>query len=757
MHRFIFLLFLISGIALKAQDIRTINGYVYDENGEALMFANVYLENGSAGTNTNEYGYFSLQIPISTTEVLVTYLGYQTYRIQLTEENDIVVKMKPDQNMLSDVEITYEQSQQETEHKSSQMSSITIPVKKIKSLPAIGGETDVIKVMQLMPGVQSGAEGGTSMFVRGGDADQNLVLIDEAIVYNVGHLFGFFSVFNPDAIKDMTLLKGAFPSNYGGRLSSILDIRMKEGADDKIHVQGGVGLLSSRLTIEGPINKKSSFMVSGRRTYIDAVFKLVGSDIPYYFYDLNMKYNYKFDVKNRLYVSGYYGNDVLSINEDVEDTTQQSASALNFGFVLGNYTTTVRWNHVYNDKLFSNLSLIYTRFNYDIQGSFVDNSLFIQSKVRDLGAKLGFDLYLNPRHRIKYGINLINHSFRPNVISTEGEISDFLLSRQGNRLNAFENGIYGLSQYDITEKWQVNAGLRLSGVLAKDKYFQGVEPRLATRYTLTDKQNVKGSISRMYQYMHKVSSSTVALPTDLWYPVTANVRPQYADQLALGYSLLLKKMNTTLTVEGYYKWMYNLTEYREGANLVLNDQFESELLQGTGRSWGVEFLAKKDEGKLTGWIGYTLSWANRYFEGLSDQNFWAKYDRRHNISVVGAYQLSKRWGFSAVWVYMTGARFTPQEGAYFVPNASYTQVEMIPIYAPKNSVSMSASHRLDVNFILKSKEKKKFKSEWHFGAYNVYNRATPYRIDVVPTGSGYQYVQPGLFGFIPSIAYNFQF
>jgi hypothetical protein len=640
------------------------------------------------------------------------------------------------------------------------MSVITLPTKNLKSIPSIGGEVDVLKVVQLLPGVAKGVEGGTGMFVRGGDADQNLVVLDEAIVYNVGHLFGFFSVFNPDAVKDLTLTKGAFPAYYGGRLSSVLDIRMNEGNASGLHGSGGIGLLSSRLTLEGPIiEDKMSFLISGRRTYIDQVFKLASLNLPYYFYDLNTKVNYTINHKNRIYVSSYFGNDVLRVSTDVSDSGSSSEDIFGFGFELKNITQTVRWNHLFSEKIFSNTSFIHTLFNYDIRGSFDENNLLIQSEVRDFGIKSDFTNYYNSKSTLKYGVHVINHRFRPNIISTSGEISDFLASQQGDIQQSLESAIYGNYEWNMDTSTTISGGLRLSSSAVSGKFYGGYEPRFSAKRNIGKNGAVKASYSRMYQYMHRVSSSSVALPTDLWYPITKNIKPQNADQVAVGYHYFYPKANTLFTVEAYYKWMRNLIEYKEGTNLILNNNFEESLLQGNGKAYGFEFLAKRDVGRLTGWAGYTLSWSKRQFDGLNGgKEFWARFDRRHDISLVMNFELSKRHILSAVWVYSSGSRFTPIIGQYFIPNAALTDIEIIPIYTERNAVALNASHRLDFNWVIKNKKERRFKYEWHIGGYNMYNRATPFSIRIVPDeNGGYKYEQPGLFGFIPSIAFNFNF
>jgi hypothetical protein len=765
------LLFLLFSIYSYGQI--TISGkLVNQENGEDLIFASVSVKGTTHGVSSNEYGFYSLTIkPAHIKEgkvtIVVSYLGFekQEYSLDAIKNVRLDVKLKNKATQLKSFKVIASKTDKEAELRSPEMSITRIQVKNITKLPSISGEVDIIKVMQLLPGVSGGLEGTTGMFVRGGDADQNLVLIDESTVYNIGHLFGFFSVFNPDAIKDMTIIKGAFPSNYGGRLSSILDIKMKEGHDKKIHGQGGIGLLSSRLTLEGPIVKeKASFLISGRRTYIDQVFKISGSNLPYYFYDFNGKVNVKLNKNNRLFYSTYLGKDILSFNSSNENGNSQEESdeKFGFGFKLGNHTNSLRWNHIYNEKLFSNLSFISTSFKYDILGSFGSNNISIRSNIIDLGLKADYDWYKSEKNHIKFGGAFTNHVFKPNIVNTTGEINEFLKSNEGERLTTQEVALYTHSEYDISSLLKIKAGARFSGALATKKFYTGFEPRISGRYMLSKNDAIKASYSRMKQYMHRVSSSTVTLPTDLWYPITDNIKPQKSDQIAIGYNHLFKKVKTLFELEAYYKWMDNLIEYKEGSNLILNNNFEEELLQGKGHAYGIEALFKKDEGKLTGWVSYTLSWTKRNFDELNGgEEFWAKYDRRHVGSIVLNYQITKRFNFSTVWVYQTGSRFTAQTGQYFMPNATLSGVDVIPIYTKRNEVQMSPSHRLDVNFTFSSKPDKKFKSEWSFGAYNIYNRAAPYQVKVVPTDDGqsvgYKYTQPGLFGFIPSIAYNFNF
>ncbi len=761
----LFFLSIISLSTIQAQDKITISGYLTDAtNGEALLFGNILLKNTTVGANSNEYGFYSIDVPKGESVTIVfSYIGFESIEQELIEDvsKTVNIKLNPEGETLTEVEVVASKiSSEKEEIRSTQTSTIHIPVKDIKTIPSLGGEVDIIKVVQLMPGIAKGGEGGTGMFVRGGDADQNLVLLDEATVYNIGHLFGFFSVFNPDALKDMTIIKGGFPAHYGGRLSSVLDVRMNEGNNQKLKVEGGIGLLSSRITIQAPIIKdKASFLISGRRTYIDQVFKAAGVKLPYYFYDLNAKLNYKISDKDRIFLSSYFGDDVLKFNDsDLEEN--EDDLDLNFGFQLGNFTQTLRWNHIYNPKLFSNLSIIHTAFNYNIRGKIDNNSILVKSEIRDIGAKMDFANYKTDKIKLRYGSQIILHRFRPNILSAKGDVAEFIDSKEGELRNTLEMAFYGNYEFQPTEKLKLSTGLRLSATAVKEKLFFNPEPRFSANYALNDVQSFKFSYSQMNQYMHRVSSSTVALPTDLWYPVSKNVKPQSSHQFAAAYHHFFEKNKISMTVEAYFKAMKNLIEYKEGSNLILNDNFEDLLLQGKGKSWGTELLLRKQNGKVSGWIAYTLAWSRRHFDELNNgEKFWAKYDRRHIFSFVGNWKMSKRLTFSAVWEYSSGARFTPIRAQYLFPNAGLTNIELVPVYSKRNEFRLSSSHRLDINFVISNKPHKRFRSEWHLGAYNFYNRATPFTIRVKldeQTGQ-LKYEQPGLFGFIPSIAYNFKF
>lgn len=758
------LIFIFAATLASAQSSFTISGTVSDSSSnESLIGAIVSIKGTTKGMATNEYGFFSLTLPEGEYEVVVKYTGYQakTVTVSLHANTSLNIPItNSTSTQMKEVVITAEKDKNAEQITSTQMSAISIPVDQIRYVPTIGGETDVIKVLQLMPGVKRGGEGQNTMLVRGGSGDDNLILLDEATVYNVSHLFGFFSVFNNDALKDVTMYKGGFPSQYGGRISSVMDIRMKDGDMQKYHVDGGIGLLSSHLTIQGPLKKDTaSFILSGRRSYIDQVFRIgYGQDIlPYYFYDATLKLNYKLNTNNRFYFSTYVGDDVLR-------PPKTDSSLFDGGFRMGNFTTTARWNHVFNSQLFSNMSFIHTRFRYDVEANIPGNSFLAKSRIADFGLKYDFSYYKDPYNTFRYGFMGTFHGFRPNVVNTAGEISDFVRSREGALVINFESGVYFQHEWQARHNLNLSYGFRQSFLIGKDKTYTSPEPRVAATFILNEDQSIKLSYCRMTQYLHLVSSSAIALPTDLWYPVTKNVKPIYSNQIAAGYNYNFPKIKSIASVEVYYKHMRNLIEYREGAVLVLNDNYENELISGNGESYGLEFFFQKNSGKLTGWVGYTLSFTTRQFDGLNNgEKYYARYDRRHDFSFVGTWEITPRFVLSGVWVYSTGQRFTPVIGYFLMPNSSSTNVNTLPIYGDRNSTILPSAHRMDISLIFKSKEKgtrrwMKWQGEWSVGAYNVYNRAQPYRIELQSNDDGsVKYVSKGLFGFIPFLAYNFRY
>jgi hypothetical protein len=735
----------------------TISGSIIDSSSkETIIGASVYIQGTNHGVQTNEYGLFSLTLEAGNYTVIISSFGYKTQTLHINLNKNITVSRELPEEIfeMEEVSITSDDNEEKERIHGTQMSSISIPIEKIKNVPTIGGETDVMKVMQLMPGVKRGGEGQNTLLVRGGSGDGNLILLDEAVVYNASHLFGFFSIFNNDAIKDANLMKGGFPSQYGGRLSSVMDLRMKDGNMQKYNLEGGIGLLSSHLTFQGPIIKnRLSFIISARRSYIDKVFKLTGNNLPYYFYDATFKINYSLSDKTRFFLSTYYGNDILNAEK------AKAESLLDGGFSLGNMTTTFRWNQVINDQIFSNLSIIFTRFRYKVEASLPDNSFYAKSKISDIGLKYDLNHYLNKNSKLRYGFLFTNHFYNPNVVNTTGAIAEEVKARKGNIIYTQEFALYSHHEQNLSSRLKLSYGIRLPMLLTEKTFYINPEPRFSASYSINEKQSIKASYSRMHQYVHLVSNSSIALPSDLWYPVTEKIKPLQSDQVALGYNYLLEKVKTTISAETYYKKMKNLIDYKEGSVLVLNDDYEKELTTGKGDAYGVELFAQKTSGKFNGWIGYTLSWSIRQFDALNQEKmFYAKFDRRHDFSIVGNYEFTKRISASAVWVYSTGQRFTPITGYYLMPSPSNTQVDNLPIYGNRNSTILPSAHRLDISVIIKRKPQRKREGEWHFGAYNTYNHAQPYKIVTTQTtDGGYKYQAKGLFGCIPFIGYHFKY
>jgi hypothetical protein len=631
------------------------------------------------------------------------------------------------------------------------MGRIDLPVSMLLKTPAIGGEPDVIKALQLTPGVKRGTEGGIGMYVRGGGNDENLILLDGAPVYNAGHLLGFFSVFNAATLKDAQLYKSSFPAQYGGRLSSVLDVRTKDGKMDDYEATASIGLISSALSVSGPIiRNKLSGMLAVRRTYIDKVFTY----IPYHFYDANVKLCYVSSPRDRIYLSSYSGDDVLNANNTIKDSTG-AATQLQNKMKLGNLTGTLRWNHT--GRVSSDLGLLYTRFRYNVGGSLGVNELSVRSAINDLGLKGDFRWRVDSTHQLSAGFSVLQHNFRPNIIHSNGDAVEQFKNSDGLKIGNMETGIYLNDVYNINKDWTVNGGMRLSLDIAKGKTYITPEPRLAVRYLLDGQSSVKASYARMAQYMHLVSSSSLALPTDLWYPVTASIAPGISDQVSLGYYRSLQDWGITISAEAYYKWMQHLIEYREGAMLLTNDNYEQELVRGKGRSYGVEFFVGKTTGRFTGWLGYTLSYAHRQFDSLNGgREYYARYDRRHDFAAVGMYDISKRWAVSSNVIYATGSPFTGQTSQYIMPRPDFTGFETLPAYTDRNALRLSASFRVDLDLQYKFSLGKRLRGDAHLSMYNVLNRTQPGRVDRVWSEEkrAYVYEQRGLFGNITTATIN---
>ena len=662
------------------------------------------------------------------------------------------------------------------------MGKIDLTMSQVKSLPVLFGEVDILKTLQLLPGVSNAGEGNTGLYVRGGGPDQNLILLDDAIVYNTGHLFGFFSIFNSDAVKNTSLIKGGMPAQYGGRLSSVLDITMKEGNMNRFEVNGGIGLISSRISIEGPIKKqKASFIVSARRTYIDVLVKpfvpkssqFYGSG--YYFYDLNTKVNYQFSDRDRLYLSGYFGRDVFDF--------RNSRRSFSTNVPWGNSTATLRWNHVFSRKLFANTTVLYNDYHFAFNASQDDFNLSLSSGIHDLTGKTDFDYFVNPQHKVKFGGLFTYHTFTPNILSGHQDSVQFV-PNNSNKKYANEMALYIQDDWEISEKLKLNVGLRWSGfnqigpysIYQVDsngnkldstvykrgssvKMYNGLEPRFTIRYAINDETSLKAAVTRNLQFIHLVSNAGTTLPTDLWVPSTYKVQPQIGWQYALGIFKNFKENTFESSIELYYKTMQNQIEYKEGYTPSLSDP-ENSFVFGKGWSYGAEFYLNKARGRLTGWIGYTLSWTWRRFPDLNnDQTYPAKYDRRHDLSVVGTYELNKHWKISGVFVFASG-NATSLPVQFYVVEGVLTQE-----FSKINQYRLPPYNRLDLSAIYTPTHKpnKKLYSSWVFSIYNVYSRMNPYFIYYDQTGSPYNGTlkvearQVSLFPIIPSVTWNFKF
>lgn len=762
----------------------TISGTITDgKTGETLIGATAVLKENGKGAAANGYGFYSLTSEAGTYTFIVSYLGYEENKQTITLDKDqrINIALMPKTVTTKVVEITGERNDDNVTKTT--MGQIRLDINTIKSIPVFMGEVDVLKTIQLLPGVKGGSEGNSGFYVRGGGPDQNLILLDEATVYNAGHLFGFFSVFNGDAVKSINLIKGGMPAQYGGRLASVLDIGMKDGNNQKFHGDGGIGLIASRLTLQGPIKKnKASFIVSGRRTYADV---LAAPFIPdtsafkgsgYYFYDLNAKLNWQISDRDRVFISGYFGRDVFTFaNQEFDFKTR-------IGW--GNATLTARWNHIFNDKLFANTSFIFTDYKFSFDASQAEFNLGFYSGIRDYNVKSDFTWIPNVRHNVKFGINYVYHKFTPNnAYATAGD-QEFNLG-EPETLYANEGAIYISDDFDVTEKFAVSAGLRLSGFqqigpftrYIKDsqgyttdsinygrgkpvKLYGGLEPRLAVKYAINGKMSIKASYTRNLQYLHLTNVASISLPTDLWFPSTERVKPQIGNQYSMGVFRNFADNTWETSIEVYYKTMQNQIEYKDGyvPGSSLNDNLDNSLVFGKGWAYGAEFFVKKALGKTTGWIGYTLSWTDRQFADISNgEKYPARYDRRHDVQFILTHEFSPKWTASAVWVYSTGQALTLQTGRYIYDG------NIVNEFGPRNAYRMEPYHRLDLSVTWTARKTEKFTSAWNLSIYNVYSRQNPYFIYFAAEGNITQGQvklsarQVSLFPIIPSITWNFSF
>ena len=765
--------------ALGVCSQHTISGYITDEStGELLIGANIYDAKLGAGTSSNLYGFYSLTLNADSAELTFSYVGYQPVRKQVVLEEDMKIDVSLSAiTELGAAEITAdaaEEIQQRT-----QMSTIDVSIEKVKSLPVLLGERDILKTVQLLPGVQSGTEGASGFYVRGGGPDQNLILLDGVPVYNVTHLFGFFSVFNPDAIRNVQLIKGGFPARYGGRLSSVLDIRMKEGNKKELAGEGSIGIISSKLTLEGPLNSgRGSWLVSGRRTYIDLLARpLIRASSEgdatggYYFYDFNGKLNYSLDDRNRIFLSGYFGRDRAFARFDegrlINPDTKEVA-ALEWGNIIG----AARWNHEINNKLFANTTLTYSKYDFVTGFEFEDedNSTLFEytSGIRDLGLKVDFDYLPNPNHYVKYGVGGIYHEFTPGVnkfeVNDQGQTPIDTTFGSAN-IHSGEFYVFIEDDWKVNERLKVNGGIHTSAFAVNDEFYVNIQPRLSARHLLNEKVSVKAAYSSMAQYLHLLNNAGIGLPTDLWVPVTDTIRPQISHQIAAGIATTLPH-DLELSVEGYYKTMDNLIEYKDGATFFANaDDWQSKVEMGCGWSYGAELLLEKKAGKFTGWIGYTLSWTERQFDNLNfGRVFPYRYDRRHDIGIAMTYAIDENIDFGAVYVYGTGNAVTLPSGVHQGINPFDAEINNpwgwnpdLEYVSDRNGYRAPSYHRLDigVNF---HKQMKSHERTWSFGLYNAYNRQNPFFLYFSQTSEGENALyQISLFPVLPSFSWSFKF
>lgn len=773
---FAFLLISINGFSENDPDAKkyTISGHITDEqNGETLLGATVYVAELQSGTVTNFYGYYALNLRPGSYQLTYSYIGYHSIekQVELVADMTLDVSMLSTQHVLEEIVIVGERSDKNV--RAAEMSVQKIESKTISKIPALFGETDVLRAMQLLPGVQTISEGSTGFSVRGGSPDQNLVILDEATVYNAGHLLGFFSIFNNDVIKDVTMYKGDIPASHGGRLSSLMDVRMKDGNNKKFTATGGVGLISSRLALEGPIgDENTSFIVSGRRTYADLFLPLANDpglrDNTLYFYDLNAKINHRIDENNRIFISTYLGRDIFE---------NQFA-----GMGLGNSTITLRWNHLFSKKLFSNFTLLRSRYDYRLgvpEGEAY--SFEWKSRLTDYAAKADFTYYPNTRNTVRFGASVAFHTFNPGEARGLGEESfynEYLLPKN----YALQSGLYVSNEQKITDVLTMRYGLRFSMfqnvgpgtvyqfdnefittdsiVYSSGRFFNtfaNLEPRLGLVYLLNEYSSVKASYSRTVQYLHLAQNSTAGTPLDIWFPSSPNVKPQISDQFALGYFRNFDDNTWELSVEGYYKGMQNSIDFKDHAMLLLNRELEGELRFGKSWAYGAEFLVRKVKGDLTGWIGYTISKAERQIPEINDGNpYPAPFDKPHDLSVVANYELSQRISLGANWVYSTGRPVTFPVGRAVWGN------KIVPIYSDRNAYRMPDYHRLDLSVTLRQRPEtnRKWQGEWNLSVYNAYARKNAWTINFVqePDDPYTTYAEATyLFSIIPSLSYNFRF
>jgi outer membrane receptor for ferrienterochelin and colicin len=790
MNKTLYLLLFFTGISLSlfAQKATTytISGNIKDAaTGEDLIGAAVQIkELKNTGSITNVYGFYSISLPTGNYTIIYSFMGYSSQEIKIKLDKNIqkTIELSTTATQLGAVEITGKR--EDGNVRDNEMSVTKVDLKEADKIPVIFGEKDVMKTLQLMPGVKSEGDGGAGFFVRGGSADQNLILLDEAPVYNASHMMGFFSVFNSDALKDVKLYKGGAPAQYGGRLSSVLDIKMKEGNMKEMKVSGGIGVIASKLTIEAPIVKdKGSFIISGRRTYADLFLKLSSDEskknTTLYFYDLNLKANYILGKKDRIYISGYLGRDQFGFNDE-------------FGFDWGNKTLTARWNHIFGEKLFSNTSFIISDYNYVFKAKFGSQTFEAGSDIMDINLKNDYQYYANNKNTVSFGWNIIHHTFRPGELKVDNVIiPDNTLEKR----YSLESALYIANEQKIGDQFILKYGLRFSNftkigpgniytfdidgnVTDIKEYknwepvasYNGLAPRFSSTFIINEVSSVKASYARTYQYLHLLSNSTSSTPTDVWLPSSNNIKPEIADQVALGYFRNFKRNQYEFSAEIYYKDIQNAIDYRTGAEVQFNPMVEGDLLYGVGRAYGLELLFKKRKGRFTGWISYTLARTEKSFEDIDGGKYFpTRQDRTHDIALIGMYDITEQLSVAATWVYYTGNAVTFPSGKYVIDG------HIINLYTERNGYRMPDYHRLDIGVTYKLKDykykinklsgakervKRKIYSSWNFSVYNAYGRENAYSISFQQNENDptkMEAVQIALFKFVPSITWNFNF
>jgi len=786
--RVLILFLFLCPLAVLSQEKFTLSGTIIDsQSNETLIGVNILIPEINSGTMTNEYGFYSITLPKGTYKVQLSYLGFQSLIETIVLDKNITQNFKLSEAAESLDEVIITENIEELNIRKPQMSVNALSINTIKQMPVVLGEVDVIKSITLLPGVTNAGEGSSGFNVRGGAADQNLILLDEATIFNSSHLFGFFSVFNPDAIKDIKLYKGGIPAKYGGRVSSVLDIYQKEGNSSEFHMNGGIGLISSRLLAEGPIKKdKGSFLLGGRSSYAHLFLPLFDLDNVAYFYDLNTKLSYRLNDSNSIFLSGYFGRDVFELADSFENT-------------YGNTVVNFRWNHLFSDKLFSNLSLIYSDYYYGLKLDFVEFDW--ESGIRNFNLKYDFKHYINNNFKLEYGLNSIYYKFNPGEINPTTESSGINPFKLIDKY-AFENAIYVDAEHRLSDKLSVSYGARFStfhrlgqdelnsydnnnsvifnndlgvyekadpsGIESFDRSdviesFANIEPRLAIAYQLNDYSSLKASYNRMSQYLHLLSNTSSPTPLDVWTPSGKFVKPQLLDQVALGYFRTFNDNTYSLEVEGFYKTIQNRIDYIDGADLIANNAIEQVILNGEARAYGMEVLLRKNEGKLKGWLAYTLSKSEQRTPGRTEVEtginngdwYFTPFDKTHDISLTASYELNKKWTFSSNFLFQTGQPATFPNGQY-----EYNGI-IIPSYEARNSSRLPSYHRLDVsvNYNPKPQSDKQFKGQWVFGIYNIYNRRNAANISFREnrmSGSN-EAVRLAIFGIVPSVSYNFKF